>query len=114
MRTSEAEREAVVEDLRRHASAGRLDLDELEQRVEAALGARTAADLAVLSDDLPELPTSDFADHLRVFLAVNALLVAIWALTGAGYFWPVWPALGWGIAVTMHASAVRRPPTLRT
>ncbi|MBA3437053.1 MAG: XRE family transcriptional regulator, partial [Thermoleophilaceae bacterium] len=28
-----------------------------------------------------------------------ALLVAIWALTGEGYFWPVWPALGWGIGL---------------
>jgi hypothetical protein len=28
-----------------------------------------------------------------------ALLVAIWALTGMGYFWPVWPALGWGFAL---------------
>jgi Domain of unknown function (DUF1707)/2TM domain len=102
MRTSEAEREAVVEDLRRHASAGRLDLEELEQRVEAALGARTAADLAALRDDLPELPVSDFTEHLRVFVAVNALLVAIWALTGAGYFWPVWPFMGWGIAVVLH------------
>ena len=33
-----------------------------------------------------------------------ALLLAIWALTGAGYFWPVWPALGWGIGILMHAS----------
>jgi hypothetical protein len=27
------------------------------------------------------------------------LLVAIWALTGAGYFWPVWPILGWGLCL---------------
>jgi hypothetical protein len=102
MRTSEAEREAVVEDLRRHAFAGRLDVAELEQRVEAALAARTLDDLAALKDDLPELAAGDFGEHLRVFLAVNALLVAIWALTGGGYFWPVWPFMGWGIAVVLH------------
>ena len=102
MRASESDREAAVEDLRRHASVGRLGMDELEQRVGAALGARTLDDLAARQDDLPELPVSDFGDHLRVFLAVNALLVAIWAVTGAGYFWPVWPFMGWGIAVVLH------------
>ena len=102
MRASEAEREAAVEDLRRHASVGRLDVDELEQRVEAAFAARTLDDLAVLTRDLPTPAASDFGEHLTVFLAVNALLVAIWALTGAGYFWPVWPFVGWGIAVVVH------------
>jgi hypothetical protein len=37
--------------------------------------------------------------ELRTYLATSVLLVAIWALTGAGYFWPVWPILGWGIFV---------------
>ena len=46
MRASEAEREAAVEELRRHASVGRLDVDELEQRVEAAFAARTLDDLS--------------------------------------------------------------------
>ena len=30
---------------------------------------------------------------------VTAVLVAAWALAGAGYFWPVWPLLGMSIAV---------------
>ena len=102
MRASEAEREEAVEELRRHASVGRLDADELERRVEAALGARTLDDLATLKDDLPEIVPSEFGEHLRVYLAVNALLVAIWAVTGAGYFWPVWPLMGWGLAVVLH------------
>jgi hypothetical protein len=38
---------------------------------------------------------------LRAYLSVMALLVAIWALTGAGYFWPVWPALGWGAGLML-------------
>jgi hypothetical protein len=32
-------------------------------------------------------------------VATAVLLVAIWALTGMGYFWPVWPILGWGVFV---------------
>lgn len=105
MRASEAEREATVAELRRHAAAGRLDVDELEERVEAAFAARTREELGDLSHDLPELPGitgNDFAEHLRVFIAVQLLLVAIWALTGGGYFWPVWPFMGWGIGVLVH------------
>lgn len=47
-----------------------------------------------------------FRVHFAVYLAVNALLVLIWAATGAGYFWPVWPILGWGIGVASHAAGV--------
>lgn len=35
---------------------------------------------------------------LRPYLAVNAMLIAIWAATGAGYFWPIWPSWGGGSA----------------
>jgi hypothetical protein len=47
-----------------------------------------------------------FLSHLTVYLAVNALLVLIWALTSAGYFWPAWPMLGWGIGVIAHGASV--------
>lgn len=40
--------------------------------------------------------------HLAVYLIVNVMLVAIWALSGGGYFWPVWPILGWGIGLAFH------------
>jgi len=45
-------------------------------------------------------PRRDRVDSdLRVWAATSVMLVAIWALTGAGYFWPVWPILGWGVFV---------------
>jgi hypothetical protein len=110
VRASDAERESALEELRAHASQGRLDLEELEQRMDAALAARTREDLAALLRDLPSAPArrsprSDFAPHLFAFLAVNAGLVAIWALTGMGYFWPIWPLLGWGVGLLAHAGA---------
>lgn len=37
------------------------------------------------------------------YVVVNAFLVGVWALTGAGYFWPAWVMAGWGIGVVMHA-----------
>ena len=42
--------------------------------------------------------------HATVFLAVMALLVAIYLLTDAGgYFWPIWTAMPWGMALGIHA-----------
>ncbi len=113
-RASDAEREQVATELRHHAGEGRLSVDELEERLGTALTAVTRRDLAGLTDDLPRATVTrradhrrELAEHVRTYLAVMALLVAIWALTGAGYPWPVWPALGWGIGVLSHAGAVR-------
>ena len=44
-----------------------------------------------------------FLLHLSVYLATNFSLVVIWALTGAGYPWFVFPILGWGIGLVAHA-----------
>ena len=53
----------------------------------------------------------DLRTHLVVYVLVNAMLVVIWAVTGAGFFWPVFPIVGWGIAVAFNAWDVygRRP-----
>jgi hypothetical protein len=53
LRVSHADRDRVVEILREAAGEGRLEPEELEQRVEAALTARTFADLEPLTADLP-------------------------------------------------------------
>lgn len=45
----------------------------------------------------------DFKNHALVYGAVNTLLVVIWAASGAGYFWPIWPIAGWGVGVGAHA-----------
>ena len=44
-----------------------------------------------------------FWSHLMIYLAVNAFLVVVWAFTGAGFFWPVFPIVGWGIGVAVNA-----------
>ncbi|WP_406863810.1 DUF1707 domain-containing protein [Streptomyces sp. HUAS MG47] len=53
LRASDDERDAVVEQLRDAAAEGRIDFDELDARVGRALKARTHAELAVLTADLP-------------------------------------------------------------
>ena len=54
LRASDAEREALVTDLRHHAAAGRLTTDELEERTGAAYAATTRGELVALCHDLPD------------------------------------------------------------
>jgi hypothetical protein len=53
LRASHADREQVVDVLRIAAGDGRLTAEELDERLEAALTARTMGELAVLTTDLP-------------------------------------------------------------
>lgn len=111
LRTSDADRQRTADLLRRHATQGRLTVDELADRLDRAYAARTARDLTGLLDDLPDLEAGErrrrrrraaVRTHLSWFVAVNALLVTLWALGGGGEFWPVWPLLGWGIGLGAH------------
>jgi hypothetical protein len=53
LRASHADRDRVVEILRIAAGDGRISADELDQRLEVALTARTLRELAALTTDLP-------------------------------------------------------------
>jgi hypothetical protein len=53
MRVGTAEREAIAAELREHYASGRLTLDELNERLEAAFAAKTRADLTAVMRDLP-------------------------------------------------------------
>jgi N-acyl-D-aspartate/D-glutamate deacylase len=53
VRASDAEREAVVEQLQRALAQGRLTVSEFDERVQAAYAARTLGALADLIRDLP-------------------------------------------------------------
>lgn len=46
---------------------------------------------------------AEFRAHLLAYVLVNAFFVAIWAVIGAGFFWPVFPIAGWGIGLVLHA-----------
>lgn len=53
-----------------------------------------------------------FRYHLAIYLVVNAVLIAIWALSdGGGGFWPGWSIGFWGLGVAVqgwHAYGPRR------
>ena len=44
-----------------------------------------------------------FYGHLLVYVLVNAVIVVVWAMTSHGFFWPIFPMLGWGIGVALNA-----------
>jgi len=57
----------------------------------------------------------DFRFHLFAYLAVNEMLVVIWAVTGGwvtsaglitSFFWPIFPIVGWGVGIGFHWYAV--------
>src|SRR5215468_5854523 len=53
MRVSDSDRERAADVLREAAGHGRITMDELEERLELAYAAKTYADLAALTRDLP-------------------------------------------------------------
>jgi hypothetical protein len=56
MRISDADRHRVAEVLRQAAGEGRLDFDELDERLELTFGAKTYADLIPITADLYPMP----------------------------------------------------------
>jgi uncharacterized protein DUF1707/uncharacterized protein DUF4190 len=100
-RASDADREAAVERLRTAALEGRLDSDELEERLASAYGARWCAELTALTADVT--PPPDPLRFIRPAGRVNSL--AIVSLV-AGLLW-----FGWigslAAIVTGHVSLVQ-------
>jgi hypothetical protein len=105
LRASDADRERVAERLREHASAGRLSMDELSERLETVFAART---LGELEPPLADLPSTERRRRASSFafapvLALVVLLVTVSAVTGAGAFWPIWILLGvWWFGPLRH------------
>lgn len=103
MRASDREREAVADQLREHAAEGRLDPDELEERLTAVYAARTRGDLAGLTRDLPDRPPPppprtpvprQLRPQIVRILIIDLFCVGIWLLSDpGGYFWPAWVIL---------------------
>ncbi len=112
-RASDAEREAAADVLRTAASEGRLDTDELDERVGQVYAARTRGELATLTHDLPA-PSTPAAppepawkgeavrQRLASFIIANLVCNAVWLATGShGDWWPKWVLLGTGIALVV-------------
>jgi hypothetical protein len=124
LRVSDTEREQATSSLREHTATGRLTIDELDGRLQTALAARTQGQLDALFEDLPAQPRRGPGSpararalgvriHAGAYLWATLAMIAIWAATGTGYFWPIWPILGWGIGVASHTGAYSFGPRRR-
>ncbi len=131
-RASDADREQVAAHLRQAAGEGRLDTEELEERVAGAYRARTQSELLALVDDLPPMSSRGAATssersvaHRRLrrlgpYVGVNLLLVATWAATTGArepvlgvveapeFFWPAVSILAWGAGIGLSYRRERR------
>ena len=93
LRASDADRERTAEVLREQAGVGRLEPAELEERLEAALRAKTLADLDALTADLPRAPrreprpTRDGRLPVSPLVLIVAVLVTVSVLVGHPAFW---------------------------
>jgi hypothetical protein len=117
LRASDADRQAVVERLRRAHDEGRLDLSEFDDRARRAYAARTYAELGRLTSDLPadpaasRLPAIAESDRIRsrrglspavsVWLLASVVNFVIWAIVSIAtgeleYPWWIWVAGPWG------------------
>ncbi|KUP96781.1 DUF1707 SHOCT-like domain-containing protein [Thermobifida cellulosilytica] len=125
LRASDADRDATAERLALALSEGRLDLTEYDERLSAAMNAKTMGELARLTQDLPPVPGAadapvdlaevgaahpparpwrDRLEPWRGFAGIAVVLIGIWTVTSVAAgellpFWPVWP-LGFMLVVT--------------
>jgi hypothetical protein len=131
IRASDADRDRVAALLREHHAAGRLTTDEVRERLDRALEARTLGDLDALMTDLPHLdlslqtrrgagpggpapawparPAGDLARQDAV-LRITALAVIVTGYCVLGVVFGIW-WFPWYLVVlfAMFAMRARRP-----
>jgi hypothetical protein len=120
MRASDADREIVRATLGDAFADGRLTREEYDDRLNTLYGSRTLGEVSSLVTDLVPLDGSpmapapllgadmrtraarkwrkDVEESLAAFLVPSIICTVIWiAVTGGGFFWPVFPMLFLGL-----------------
>lgn len=134
VRIGDAERERVLNALQEHLAAGRLTVDEYDERLARAYTAKTYGELAELTADLPRTPTAtparsprvdppeqrqpaaacapggDLRSAWRAWATTSLIVLTIWLATSAAswellYFWPVWVFGPWGAVLLARTLA---------
>ncbi|MBA4117642.1 MAG: hypothetical protein C0514_01925 [Candidatus Puniceispirillum sp.] len=54
----------------------------------------------------------EFYQSLVIYGLVNAGLIIVWAVSGGGYFWPIWVIVGWGLGLGISAVSLGLLPQL--
>jgi uncharacterized protein DUF1707 len=115
LRASDADRDAVADRLRQATLEGRLDAEEFEERLGAALHARTYGELRRLVSDLPSVRprVSPFVIALKVLAALIVLMVAAVVLVMAAAWWVFWALMWFAFCRRRRGWALMRPPRRR-
>jgi hypothetical protein len=131
VRASDGEREQYARLVREATGEGRLSLEEGDERLGQIYAARFRDELRPLVADLPsgaEPPGAvmrwgpgpgrpwdaggrgrprphpgAFVFHLGAVVVVSTLLVGLWAVTGASFFWPAIPLIFFALGLVRHA-----------
>ena len=92
-RVSDAERNEVVDELKRHTADGRLTLEEFEGRLDETMRAKTTGELRAVLRELPPLHTGATIPAGRGRLRVPFVFVGVFLLLAWGHpvFWLVVP-----------------------
>lgn len=120
IRASDAEREEVARILRAAAGEGMLSLSEADERLGALYASRLRSELAPLTADLPDggrsllentpeartAARAGLSRHALTVVVVAALLITLWALSNAAFFWPAWPLAFMVLSVLGHARRI--------
>ena len=110
LRASDADRQAVVERLREAHAEGRLDLAEFDERAGSAYAARTYAELAGLTADLPVqpvTPTPAWAQEPAAPAPSGSGRALAWRIVGSAWFFASFVNLViWGIVCIASTSLV--------
>jgi hypothetical protein len=85
LRAADADRETTGERLRQHHAEGRLDTEELQERIDRCYQAKTIRDLEQLVTDLPPEPTAEARLHLRRLrmIPLVPIVIAILVISAA-------------------------------
>ncbi len=91
--------------------AAALDTDFARLRKDQQMPPNDAATLPELNADEREAmeyvrDIKAFYTHAMLYGVVTVGLVVLNLLTSPGYFWAIWPALGWGVGVAAHGLSV--------
>ncbi|MCM2454514.1 Pr2TM family membrane protein [Rhizobium sp. CG4] len=96
---------ASLETMNTLAAVFEVDLSQLTDQKEAEMpnyvASHTEAEEAIAFAKVRRI--KKFYLHLIQYVVVLCILTVINLLTNPGYFWVIWPALGWGIALASHA-----------
>lgn len=103
LRASDADREQIATLLRESFTAGRLTIDELEDRLARAYRSRFLGELDSLVRDLPvgsdhnaftsRRPRRSRTFHVPGFVLLAVIVVAIWAVIATLHFFPIFPLI---------------------